>query len=103
MPQGAHGIDPGRASLIRAQSADCFGLKFLTTVRNTVPLIVMLFAATALCFVTVPRVACQDKESVDVIKVDTNLVVFDVQVIDRKTKSNVVILPALILRSGTAA
>jgi VWFA-related protein len=48
--------------------------------------LLLFFALIAIPFFLAPRSRAQQKEADEVIKVDTNLVVFDAQVIDKKSK-----------------
>ena len=66
--------------------------------------------ATVAAVLLAPKLFAQEKEPIDVVKVNTDLVVFDTQVIDKKTKrvigdlSNTErVLVGLQLRPGKSA
>jgi len=67
---------------IRLPSAEALGYFRLSAVRTQL----LLLLTIATLFAVASAVCAQEKDPVDVIKVNTDLVVFDAQVIDKKTK-----------------
>jgi len=67
---------------IRLPSAEALGYFRSSAVRTQL----LLLLTIATLFAVASAVCAQEKEPIDVIKVNTDLVVFDAQVIDKKTK-----------------
>src|SRR5437773_11936285 len=51
-----------------------------------VRVVTFALGATVAAVLFAPKLSAQEKEAIDVLKVNTDLVVFDAQVIDKKTK-----------------